>query len=202
MKSLAALVALVVCAAPASASAVEIFMFKAEGKSAVALYRDGGKLPPVQGGWTFTGSVGDHAGLLEEADLDRIRVTGFEVYEDRKPSKRVEDWVGMPRGSFRITKRAAAQIRLFYDHLVKDGTPQVLSLQYGPVSVKDKGSAQWCDLGDRITLGGYNAADVPKAAVRRYDGVPLLFLMDPEKLPKPKPRAIDYSDATGFVFVR
>lgn len=203
MKPLASLIALCACLAPIPAVSAELFVFMAGGRSAITLDRDGARLPHVPGGWKFSASLGEHSHVMDEAGLERLRAAGYEVLENNKPPNRsVEDWVGMPRGSFRLTERAAAKIKFFHQQVVETtGQPQVLALQYGPISVKPKDSARWRDLGDRITLGSYPATDVPKAAVRRYDGVPLLFQMDPKTLPVPRPRVIDY-DATGFVFSR
>lgn len=189
-------------AASIQASAVELFLFKSKGRSAVAFDREGVRLPRVPEGWIAMGSLGDHSAFLDDAGFDRVRAAGFEIYEDQKPSKRLEDWAGMPRGSFRFTRRAASRIKLYYTQTIeRTGKAQILALQYAPIKVKSNDSAEWRELGDRIVLGSYDAIDVPKAAVRRYDGVPILLLMDPKTLPNPRPKLIDYN-GSEFVFAK
>lgn len=79
------------------------------------------------------------------------------------------------------------------------GGRSIVSFVWGPVSVKEKDSPRWRELGVKLTIGGFPEADVPAAAVEHVEGVPLLFLFDPKTLPTPRPTRIDYGP-TGFVF--
>ena len=97
----------------------------------------------------------------------------------------------MPRGSFRLTASALDQTRAFADGL-KDKR-DVMAFFW--VQTYSKGTD------DRLLiLGAYSEADVPAAAVEHMDGLPILFLFDPNSLPKPQPAVIDFN-GEKFAFV-
>jgi hypothetical protein len=181
---------------------MEMFLFSSQGASnAITLDAEGAALPPVQGGWEKFGSIGDLSSSFEASDLDRLRREGFLLVDKRQPvSKNAEDWQPMPRGSFQLTDRALERARSYYAGLIRNsGGRMVLAFLWGAGAIREHGETEWRSLGVRLTLGAYDEADIPPAAVEYIEGLPFLFLFEPEKLPTPQPTMIDFG-TTGFVF--
>jgi hypothetical protein len=98
---------------------MEMFLFKSQGSAnAITLDPKGKALPPTPGGWAAFGSMGDLSFAFDQAAIERLRTEGFLLFDkEQPPSQNAGDWQPMPRGSFRLTDKAAEQLRRTYEDM-------------------------------------------------------------------------------------
>lgn len=181
---------------------MELFLFQSmKLGGALAIDQRGAALPLVPGGWQALGSLGNFSDQLDAEALARLKADGYLLMErDDRPPSRAADWQPFPARSFRLTDSALKLARICHDEInQRTGDQNILAFCWSPTSVKDQNELDWRDLGTQLILGSYSAAEIPADAVEHIEGLPIVFLFDPSKLPTPRPTTIDAGPA-GFVF--